>query len=150
MSWINRWKPKHVVIDSQHPSALGICDDSDFAFNRKDLVKQMEWRGNRLQWTGFYKGRPFLDTPQQQFRPPAVKADPYPVKDPRLPQPDSDDYPPYGLPVLPPQELTARLNALNWTAPVPRPINAGDPDGHPAPPPQELMDMLNVLPWSAS
>ena len=149
MSWINRWKPRHVTIDPRHPDALGVCDDSDFVFNRKDLVKQMEWRGNRLQWTGRYVGRPFLNQPQEQFRPPAVKADPYPVKDPRLPQPDSEDYPSYGIPAGSAQERTQHLNVLNWTAPAPAPADTGDPDGQPAGSFQDVMNRLKQVTWGS-
>lgn len=149
MSWIKRWKPRYVTIDPQHPDALGVCDDSGFVFNRKDLVKQMEWRGNRLQWTNRMVGHPFLDTPQEQFRPPAVKADPYPVKDPRLPQPDSDHYPPDGIPSLPAQELIDELNAVNWTAPEAPPIDAGDPDGQPAGSFQDVLNKLNQVTWNS-
>lgn len=151
MSWINRWKPKYVRIDPRHPEALGVCDDSDFVFNRNDLVEQREWRGNRLVGTNFYRGRPFLDVPQEQNRPPLVKADPYPVMDPRLPQPDSDHYPLYGIPISSPQEVTAHLNTLNWTAPAPPPAQVGDPDGvPPSGTPQQIMAHLNTIPWSAS
>ena len=150
MSWIKRWKPRHVSVDPRHPEALGICDESGFAFNRKDLVKQMEWRGNRLQWTNRMVGRPFLDQPQEQFRPPSVQADPFPVKDPRLPQPDSDYYPPYGVPVDSPQEVIHKLEEVNWTGPISQPVDAGDPDGQPAGSAQEIIRKLNKLPWSAS
>lgn len=86
MSFVSRYKGKHVTIDRNNPEALGICDYSDFVFNHKDLVKQMEWRGDNLVWTGMLVGRPYLDTPNEQNRPPAVKNDPRPVKDPRVPQ----------------------------------------------------------------
>lgn len=151
MSWITRWKPKHVRIDPQHPEALGVCDESDFVFNISDLVEQKEWRGNRLVGTNFYRGRPFLDVHQEQNRPPLVKADPYPVKNPRLPQPDSDGYPLYGMPTAAPQEVIAHLNTLNWTAPVPAPEQTGDPDGvPPSGTPQQIMANLQTLSWGAS
>ncbi len=150
MSWIKRWKPRHVTIDPQHPEALGLCDDSGFVFNHKDLVKQMEWRGNRLQWTNRLVGRPFLDQPQEQFRSPVIKADPFPVKDPRLPQPDSDHYPPDGgVPVESFPDLEKKLNAFKWTAPAEPPIDAGDPDGQPADSFQEVMNRLNRVTWNS-
>ena len=86
MSFISRYKGKHVTIDPNNPEALGICDYSGFVFNHKDLVKQMEWRGNNLVWTGMMVGRPYLDTPSEQNRPPLVKDDPKAIKNPRVPQ----------------------------------------------------------------
>lgn len=90
MSWINRWKGRYVTISSKNPNALGICDESGFAFNRKDLVKQMEWRGDALVWTGLMVGKPYLDTPNEQNRPPLVKNDPKVVANPRPPTPYTD------------------------------------------------------------
>jgi hypothetical protein len=81
-----RPKGKHVSIDMDNPEALGICDKSQFVFKRKDLIKQYEWRGNAIVWTGFYVGRPYVDTPNEQARPPILPPDPVPVMYPRLPQ----------------------------------------------------------------
>lgn len=111
MSWTNKWKSKYVVIDPKNPAALGECDDSGFTFNRKDLVKQMEWRGDNLVWTGLMVGKPYLDVPQEQNRPPLVKADPRPVTNPRLPTPYTD---PEANQVLPNNQLTAKLNNFHW------------------------------------
>lgn len=86
MSFISRYKGKRVTINPHNPEALGICDYSDFVFNHKDLVKQMEWRGDALVWTGMMVGRPYVDKPNEQNRPPLVKNDPKPIKDPRIPQ----------------------------------------------------------------
>ncbi len=80
-----RPKGKHVRISQSAPQALGICDYTGFVFNRKDLVRQMEWRGNALVWTGFLVGIPYVDEPNQQLRPPILPPDPVPVMYPRLP-----------------------------------------------------------------
>lgn len=94
MSWTSRWKGKYVKIDPKNPNALGQCDESGLTFNHKDLVKQMEWRGDNLVWTGLMVGRPYLDVPNEQNRPPLVKDDPRPVKNPRPPLPYTDpEYP---------------------------------------------------------
>lgn len=84
-----RPKGKNVTIDVNNPEALGICDFSGFVFKRKDLLRQMEWRGDSLQWTGFYVGRPYLDVPNEQNRPPILPPDPIPVLFPRPQQPQS-------------------------------------------------------------
>lgn len=82
-----RPKGKHVsYIDENNPQALGICDYTGFVHYRKDLIRQMEWRGNRLEWTGFLVGRDYLDIPNPQLRPPVLKPDPVPVRDPREPK----------------------------------------------------------------
>jgi hypothetical protein len=62
---------------------IGTCDYSGFPFSRSDLVKQYEWRGNQLVWTGAIVGRPFLDMPNEQNRPPQIKGDPKAVQNPR-------------------------------------------------------------------
>lgn len=130
----NRPKGKYVTIDNQAPNAVGICDYSGFVFNRVDLIKQMEWRGNRLVWTGFYVGRPFVDVPNEQLRPPMMRPDPIPIQQPRLPQ----GYVPYwnttftlwdqtqvtwasdatysdGIPTPLPPITIAELEAYNWS-----------------------------------
>ena len=52
-----------------------------------DLKQQMEWRGNRLVWTGMMKCAHHLDRPQQQDRVVVLKADPAPLRNAR---PDID------------------------------------------------------------
>jgi hypothetical protein len=84
-----RPKGKHVSIDVNFPEAVAICDYSGFVFNHKDLVKQMEWRGNALIWTGYMVGRPYLDTPNEQLRPPILPPDPVPILLPRPNQPEN-------------------------------------------------------------
>lgn len=75
---------KHVNINEDNPQALGICDYSGFVFKRCEMVRQMEWRGNRLVWTGFIVGPPYADMPNEQLRPPILRPDPVPVINPRL------------------------------------------------------------------
>lgn len=93
-------KGKHVLIDQNAPEAVGICDKSGFVFLKKDLVKQMEWRGNALVWTGFLVGRPYLDTPNEQLRPPILPPDPVPVELPRLPQGSTETFSNNTLPII--------------------------------------------------
>jgi hypothetical protein len=109
MSWVKRYKGKYVTIDPTNPSALGICDDSSFVFNHKDLKKQMDWRGDNFVWTGLMVGKPYLDKPQEQNRPPVVKGDPYAVKNPRVP-----DFNIVPTPVLPNAQLMQKLQNFNW------------------------------------
>ncbi len=76
---------RYYKVDVDNPQAKGICDRSGFAFNHSDLVKQMEWRGESLEWTGLTVGRPFLDEPNEQFRTPEVGPDSIPVENPKMP-----------------------------------------------------------------
>ncbi len=103
-------KGKYVKVNKTHPNAVGVCDRSGFVFNHKDLCKQYEWRGNRLVWTGFLVGRPFLDKPQQQFRPPLTKADPYSIKNPRFPE----NYIGYETNPLDKRTAREKLDSLVW------------------------------------
>lgn len=101
---------KHVIIDASSPSALGICDYSGFVFLRRDLVRQMEWRGSALVWTGFYVGKPYLDQPNEQNRPPILPPDPVPVRDPRLQQGSTETYSNNTLPLI--SQITLPINQI--------------------------------------
>lgn len=85
----DRPKGKHVFVDQDSPQALGICDKTGFVFKRIDLIRQMEWYGNQLKWTGFMVGKPYLDVPNEQLRPPILPPDPVPIKWPREQQPSA-------------------------------------------------------------
>ncbi len=98
MSFMSKYKGKYVKIDPENPSAIGVCANSDFVFNHKDLVKQMDWRGNNLVWTNALVGKPYADVPNPQLRPPITKGDPKAIKNPRFPQ-------------------NTIQNTLNWGAP---------------------------------
>jgi len=106
MGWSARWRSKNLIIDPENPNGSGVCDRSGFVFNRKDLIEQKEWRGNRLVGTNMFVGPQYLDKPQQQSRPPAVKDDPRPLKKPRPDQP-SQPVPPYN-------QLVQKLNQSRW------------------------------------
>jgi hypothetical protein len=81
LSTVNSQRGKYVRKDIVEP--VGVCDYSGFYFSKSDLVKQYEWRGNDLVWTGFLVGRPFLDEPNEQNRPPLIKGDPKSVMNAR-------------------------------------------------------------------
>ena len=111
MSYAKRFKGKYVSINPDNPSALGVCDESGFIFNHKDLIKQMEWRGNNLVWTGLMVGKPYLDKPSQQNRPPITKDDPKATRNPRLPK---DYIEIESNPVSPNNQLMAKLTNIHW------------------------------------
>jgi hypothetical protein len=74
----NRWIP-----DKDHPKATGQCDYSGFVVPYSELVKQMEYRGNALVWTGFLVWNRFADKPNPQLLDPILPPDPVPLKNPR-------------------------------------------------------------------
>lgn len=104
----DRPKGKHVTIDPSNPKALGICDYTGFVHLRKDLVKQMQWAGDSLVWTGLYVGKDYLDVPSPQLRTPHLPPDPVPVLDARPPQADP--------PSLTADEIIAQLEQFRWSS----------------------------------
>ena len=78
---VNTGRGRFVRKNSIEP--VGVCDYSGFLFSKSNLVKQYEYRGNDLVWTGAMVGRPFVDEPNEQNRPPQIKGDPKVVRDPR-------------------------------------------------------------------
>jgi hypothetical protein len=117
MSFVSRHTSRYAKIDLNNPQALAVCDQSDFVFNHKDLVKQMTWVGNNLVWTGLMVGKPFLDIPNQQARPPKILNDPKPIKNPRLPQNTVQDTLNWGSPGIASSQVQ---------------VNYTDPEGNPA------------------
>lgn len=158
MGWVRRWQSKNIVIDSKDSHALGVCDDSGFVFNHKDLVKQMEWRGDNLVWTGLMVGPQYLDKPQEQNRPPLVKNDPRPVQNPRPPTPYTD--PEYPI-VDPFPEIITELEIEsfyddnqppygppNYVLPYSNTPTPGWNDPDPVPPYSQLLAKLNKFHWN--
>lgn len=74
-----RW----VKIDENSPDAVARCDRSGQLCNYNDLVKQMDYRGLGLIWTGLYVNKYFLDEPNPQSLNPVIRPDPVPVQHPR-------------------------------------------------------------------
>ncbi|MGL5718714.1 MAG: hypothetical protein ACRCX2_37260 [Paraclostridium sp.] len=78
---VNTQRGEYVRKDIIEP--VGTCDYSGFLFSKSDLVKQYDWRGNELVWTGAIVGRPYVDEPNETNRPPQIKGDPKAVLNPR-------------------------------------------------------------------
>jgi hypothetical protein len=74
-----RW----VRIDENNPDAVARCDRSGQLCNYNDLVKQMDYRGLGLIWTGLYVNKYFLDVPNPQSLNPVIRPDPPPLQHPR-------------------------------------------------------------------
>ena len=111
MGVLRKYAPKYYNYNRKTPKPYGVCDYSGLVFKHCDLVKQKDWRGNSLVWTGLMVGAEFADKPQPQNRPPITGTDPNPVQNPR-PTPDYID--PESNPVLPNNQLMNKLNNFNW------------------------------------
>ena len=110
------WKGRAVTVDEDLKDGIGMCDISGFMFRRRDLHKQMEWRGDSLDWTGLIVGASFLDKPNPQLRPPPIKDDPKPIPDPRPPFPYFD---PESPPIDPYNQLIEKLDDNTFTSNTP-------------------------------
>lgn len=78
-----RIKNKYLRIRKNDPQAQGVCDYTYVMGMREDLIKQMEYRGNGLVWTGFLVHKKFADKPNPQNLKPLIFRDPIPVQNPR-------------------------------------------------------------------
>lgn len=159
-------KGKYRRIDPNNSDAKAVCDRTGFSFNHSDLVKQMEWRGNSLEWTGLMVGRPFVDFPNEQNRTPVMFPDPVPIELPRPFQPYNVCWSNQNIP-------WSSLTILNWTswtgsdngilaAPVNDRLTAlqngvqpntpyasgGFPFSQQAPTQQQILDSLQNYDWS--
>jgi hypothetical protein len=126
---------KHVHINRYAPCSVGICDKTQQIFLHKDLCRQMEWRGNTLEWTGLLVGRPHLDKPNPQLRPNILPPDPVPIQMPRFDQMVNSIPPPPNA-TYPYTVAVANLTATNFSQPPVFTYNAnGTPTGNPPVPP---------------
>ena len=82
---IHRWKP-----DPDNPVAAARCDHTNFIVGNDELVKQMEYRGDALVWTGLWVAKRFADKPNPQGLVPRLKPDPAPIRNPRPDFPSED------------------------------------------------------------
>lgn len=75
--------PKYTNVDPNHPEAVAQCDYSGLIGMHRNLVKQMEYSGKGLYWTGYWVLENFADLPNPQKMTYQVKMDPVPVRYPR-------------------------------------------------------------------
>jgi hypothetical protein len=97
---MNLYPKKYIDVDMDFPDAFGFCDRTGFPTNRADLVKQYQYSGNQLIWTGLYVNEKFMDEPNTALQIYLNLSDPTPVLDAR---------PPLG------QILSANSNSLPFT-----------------------------------
>lgn len=77
---------KYTKMSMRDPRGIARCDYSGLMVRHADLVKQMQYRGTGLVWTGLMVSPKFADLPNPQELIPLIKLDPVPLTNPR---PDS-------------------------------------------------------------
>ena len=77
---------KYTKMSSRDPRGIARCDYSGLMVRHADLVKQKQYRGRGLVWTGLMVSPKFADIPNPQELIPLIKLDPVPLQNPR---PDS-------------------------------------------------------------
>lgn len=77
---------KYTKMSKHSPRGIARCDFSGLMVRHADLVRQKEYRGRGLVWTGFFVNPKFADKPNPQNLTPRIKLDPVPITDSR---PDS-------------------------------------------------------------
>lgn len=85
-------KGKRYKVDKNSPLGYGICDKTQFVMRHCDMVKQMEYMGDSLEWTGYMVGKWYADKPNPSLRPVHLKPDPVALQNPR-PRQQSPDSP---------------------------------------------------------
>ncbi len=78
-----RYRGRIPVVDPDHPEAWGKDDITGLPVMHTDMIKQMEYIGNGLAWTGFMVHHKDADQPNPQLIPPRLKPDPLPIDNPR-------------------------------------------------------------------
>lgn len=84
---------KRYKVNVKNPLGYGICDKTQFIMRHCDMVKQMEYLGDSLQWTGYMVGKWYADKPNPSLKPVVLKPDPVPLDNPRPQQQQPDSLP---------------------------------------------------------
>lgn len=74
---------KYTKMNMLDPRGIARCDYSGLMVRHSDLVKQMQYRGTGLVWTGLMVSPKFQDVPNPQELIPIIKLDPVPLENPR-------------------------------------------------------------------
>jgi hypothetical protein len=126
---------------------MGICDRTGFLMPLKDLVKQMVWKGNRLVWTNRLVGKDEVDPPSEKEKTSPRYRDPKPLKDPRPPQPTSDQFVAVDISDVPYSVRAQKLTSIHWNKPPVVKSDSNEPDGIPVTDQQSVRDKLNKIHW---
>lgn len=81
MSWRPHGKAR---VDPDRPEAFGVCDRCGFVHNLVDLRYELDWRGIRVDRTGFRVCDSCWSEPAPFLRTIVLPPDPVPVADPRF------------------------------------------------------------------
>jgi hypothetical protein len=73
-------KGKYTKMNRRKPRGLGTCDYSGLIMRHADMIKQNQFRGNGLVWTGFWVNPKFADKPNPQELVPIIRLDPIPLQ----------------------------------------------------------------------
>lgn len=100
-------------IDPDCPQSWGKDDITGLPVMHRDMVKQMEYIGNGLAWTGFMVHYKDADQPNPQLIPPRLKVDPVPIDNPRYLQFPELPTIPTGLSIV---STTSSTIVVSWEA----------------------------------
>jgi hypothetical protein len=70
-------------LDPSNPRAQAVCDSCGVWYLRSELVKDMEFSGASLVWSGFWVCPTCSDLPNAQLLSPILPGDPKPIAEPR-------------------------------------------------------------------
>lgn len=79
----NRYRGRIPYVDPENPQSWAKDDYTGLPVMADDRVKQMEYIGNGLAWTGFMVHYKDADQPNPQKIPPRLRPDPIPISNPR-------------------------------------------------------------------
>ena len=112
-------------VDPDNPQSWGRDDYTGLPVMHPDMVKQMEYIGNGLAWTGFMVHYKDVSQPNPQKIPPRLKPDPVPIPNPRylklthVTSVPSDGVEPVVGSLLPGLEITGTTStsiSVSWNA----------------------------------
>jgi len=81
---MSKYRGRIPIVDQFHPESWGRDDITGLPVMHQDMVKQMEYIGNGLSWTGLMVHYKDADEPNPQLIPPIIPPDPIPIANPRI------------------------------------------------------------------
>lgn len=81
---MTRYRGRIPIVDPDNPRPWGRDDITGLPVMHDDMVKQMEFIGTGLAWTGFLVHHSDADQPNPQLMPPRLPIDPVTISNPRF------------------------------------------------------------------